>query len=120
MPRDYRKLKTYHLADELVVQVYTRTKHFPQEETFGLKSQMRRAAVSIPANIAEGAGRRTLREYINFLGLASGSLSELTYYIELTRRLGYISTQDHSQLCQQAEETSRALHGLIQALEKKL
>jgi len=120
MPRDYRKLKTFHLADERVLQIYLSTRNFPQEETFGLKSQMRRAVVSIPANIAEGAGRRTLRDYINFLGLASGSLSEVTYFIDLARRLGYISPTDHIKLCQQSEETSRALHSLIQALEKKL
>ena len=120
MPRDYHKLKAFHLADQLVLQTYLSTKNFPADETYGLRSQMRRAAVSMAANIVEGAGRRTLRDYINFLGMASGSLSELTYYIDLSRKLGYISSDNHGKLFRQAEETSRTLHGLIRALEKKL
>jgi len=81
---------------------------------------MRRAAVSVPANIAEGSGRRTLRDYINFLGVASGSLSELTCHIDLAQKLGYISSKDYTKLIQQAEETSACLHSLIQALEEKV
>lgn len=120
MSRDYRKLRAFALADELVLQIYRMTKTFPREEMFGLTSQMRKAAVSIPANIAEGAGRRTLRDYLNFLGIAMGSLAELSYYIELYCKLGYLREQDRAQLLAKYEETSRTLQGLIQALNQRL
>jgi four helix bundle protein len=120
MSRDYRKLKAFSLAKALVVQIYQVTRTFPREELFGLTSQMRRAAISVPANIAEGAGRNTLRDYINFLNIAMGSLSELSYYLELSQELGYMNETDHLQIGAQCDEASRTLQGLIQALRKKL
>jgi four helix bundle protein len=81
MSRDYHKLKVFQAAHELVKKIYKITKGFPKEELFGLISQMRRAAVSIPANIAEGSARKGKKEYIQFLFNALGSASELEYYI---------------------------------------
>ena len=73
--RDYKNIKAFQLADNLAVEVYKVTKKFPREETYGLVSQLRRAAVSVPANIAEGASRQHLKDYANFLYIARGSFS---------------------------------------------
>ena len=79
MPRDFRKIKAWELADALVISIYAITKSFPKEELYGLCSQIRRSAVSVPSNIAEGAGRNHKKEYLNFLYIAKGSLAELDY-----------------------------------------
>lgn len=88
--RDHYKLRAFILADELVVSVYKITKSFPKEETFGLTSQMRRAAVSVPSNIVEGCARSGEVEFIRFLEIAFGSLRELHYQFTLATRLNYI------------------------------
>ncbi|HRT97565.1 MAG TPA: four helix bundle protein [Planctomycetota bacterium] len=113
MPRDYRKLKVFQMADDLVVKVYEATRSFPRDELFGLTSQMRRAAVSVPANIVEGSFRRTESEYANFLNIALGSLAELGYYIELAHRLGYLTTETHSTLISAFEPCIRSLNALV-------
>ena len=89
--RDYTKIEAWKLADDLTVAIYERTKSFPKEELYGLTSQIRRAAYSVPANIAEGASRESKKDYLHFLYIARGSLSEAQYFIHLTQRLGYIS-----------------------------
>jgi len=116
--RDHRKLKAFELADALVVSIYERTRAFPREELFGLTSQMRRAAVSVVANIVEGSARDGEAEYVHFLSMAFGSLREVGYYIELAARLGYLATDVARELNGRYDETARVLSGLIQSLRR--
>ena len=118
--RDYTKIKAWALADDLAVEVYRHTKGFPREELYGLTSQIRRAAVSVAANIAEGASRGTLKDYLHFLHVARGSLSETQYYIHLSQRLELWNPGVEAPLGAKAKETAACLHGLIQAVEKDL
>lgn len=115
-----RKIKAWQLADRLAIEVYRVTKGFPREETYGLTSQMRRAAVSAPANIVEGSLRQYLKEYAQFLYTAMGSLGELEYYIHLAKELGYISEEQHKSLDALREETGKTLYGLIKWVEGQM
>jgi len=101
---------------DLVEQVYQLSKVFPAEERYGLISQMRRAAVSIPSNIAEGHGRKSTQAYINHLSIASGSLMELETQVLLARRLGYANTETCTSLMMLAEEVGKMLAGLKSSL----
>jgi four helix bundle protein len=94
--RDHTRLKAFGLADEVVLLIYQATGQFPEQEKYGLVSQMRRAAVSIPSNIVEGCARESQAEYIRFLEIAFGSLRELHYQFDLSQRLGYFKGQDIS------------------------
>lgn len=98
--------------------VYKGTKDFPKSEVWGLISQMRRAAVSVPANIVEGSARRSKNEYLQFLYIAMSSLAELSYYIRFTKQLGYLGTNRYEELWAKAQESLRTLHGLISYIEK--
>jgi four helix bundle protein len=104
-------------AIELVEMIYSETRTFPKEEMFGLAAQMRRAAVSVPANIAEGAARTGTRELVRFLSIAAASLSELDTHIEISRRLGYLKDQ---KLVEKSETVFALLMGLNASLRKKL
>ena len=84
--RDYTKIEAWRLADDLTVEIYEHTKSFPKEELYGLTSQLRRAAYSVPANIVEGSSRESKRDYLHFLYIARGSLSETQYFIHLCQR----------------------------------
>jgi len=117
--REYTKIIAWQKADDLTVAVYEATKGFPKNELYALTSQFRRAAYSIPANIAEGASRGTQRDYLHFPHIARGSLAETRYFIHLSRRLGYLNQQTHELLAGQAEEVSRTLAGLIRSVEKE-
>jgi four helix bundle protein len=90
--RDHRNLLAFQLADELALLVYRETTGFSKEEMFGLTSQIRRAAVSVASNIAEGCGRSTDTDFLKFLDMANGSLRELQYQISLAHRLDYLPT----------------------------
>src|SRR5215470_8523622 len=90
------KIKAWQFADDLVVVAYKVTRHFPREEIYGLTSQMRRAASSAAANIAEGSNRTSKRDYLHFHSVAAGSLAEVRYFLHLSLRLGYISGADYS------------------------
>jgi four helix bundle protein len=118
MPRDHKKLDVFHLADELVLDIYRTTGAFPKNETFGLVSQMRRSAFSVPANIVEGCARRTQNEYVQFLNIAMGSLSELGYFISLSHRLGYMDESLQKSLMEKHGRCIRALHGLIASFSR--
>jgi four helix bundle protein len=102
--KDFKTRKVWRQAHELVQQVYRVTTAFPAAERYGLMSQMRRAGVSIPANIAEGCGRAGDAELARFLQIAMGSASELEYHLLLTRDLEYLSGSDHERLTGQVVE----------------
>jgi four helix bundle protein len=102
---------------ELMENVYAATRSFPREEVFGLTTQMRRAAVSVPANIAEGAARSGAKELVRFLAIAAASLSELDTHVEIARRLGYLKDE---KLLGQIDTVAAVLMGLDASLRKKL
>jgi four helix bundle protein len=108
----HRDLIAWQKAMELVVDIYVVTKGLPKEETYGLISQMRRAAVSIPSNLAEGHGRSSKREFHQFIGIARGSLLELETQVELSQRLGYFSEPTALRLLAEIAEVGRILTGL--------
>ncbi|HEY5553001.1 MAG TPA: four helix bundle protein [Opitutaceae bacterium] len=116
--RDYTKIDAWRLADDLTVAIYERSQNFPREELYSLTNQLRRAAYSVPANIAEGASRESQRDYLHFLYIARGSLSEAQYFLHLSRRLGYLADADAARLTEQSREVFACLHGLIKAVEK--
>ena len=116
MGRNFRSIKAWQFADDLVVAVYKATADFPAEEKYGLISQMRRAVVSVPANIAEGATRQSYKEYLQFLYVAKGSLAELEYYLHLSHRLGLLSETWHRRLVELQQHAGRTLHGLLQSV----
>jgi len=107
--RNHRSLKAWQKAIELVERVYGETRKFPKEELFGLTSPMRRAAVSVPANIAEGAARSGTKELVRFLSIAEASLSELDTHVEIANRLGYLK---NDQLHDEIDALSALLMGL--------
>ena len=90
MEKPHKKLRAWQLGMEITLDIYRITKVFPPEEKFGLVSQMRRCAVSIPSNLAEGAARKTKKEFLNFLSISQGSLSELDTQLELAKQLDFI------------------------------
>ena len=100
--------------------VYRTTTGFPKEELFGLTSQIRRAAVSVPSNIVEGCARDSEAEYLRFLNIAFGSLRELRYQLSLSKRLGFLRNEDLSLLEAKVVETEKVLNGLIRALRDYL
>ena len=100
----------------LVTDVYSLTKTFPREEIYGLTSQTRRAAASVPANIAEGQGRRLGREFHQFLGNARGSLMELDTHLELALRVGYLSGEQHAAIRAKLDEVGRVLNGMMRSI----
>jgi four helix bundle protein len=106
-------------ADDLTVAVYERTRSFPKEEIYGLTSQLRRASYSMPANIVEGSSRESKKDYLHFLYIARGSLSETQYFIHLAGRLGYLSSEEVAKLHEQTKLTFGCLHGLIKSVEKE-
>ena len=107
--RDYTKIEAWRLADDLTVAVYERTRSFPKEEVYGLTSQLRRASYSVPANIVEGASRESKKDYLHFLYIARGSLSETQYFIHLAQRLDYLSLQEADALRKQMKMTFACL-----------
>lgn len=117
--RDYTKIEAWKLADNLTVAVYERTRSFPKEEIYGLTSQLRRASYSVPANIVEGSSRESKKDYLHFLYIARGSLSETQYFIHLAGRLGYLAPDEVVSLHGQTKLVFGCLHGLIKSVEKE-
>jgi len=114
---DHRKLIAWQEAIKLVELIYRETSGFPRAEIFGLQAQMRRSAVSIPANIAEGAGKNSSRELAQFLGVASGSRAELDTHLEISCRLGYIP--ENSELFSQLDRVARLLVWLRKSIRQQ-
>ena len=119
MIKNYKELKVWQKSYQLCLEVYRVTKGFPKEELYGLTSQMRRAAMSIPCNIAEGYGRKTTPEYIRFLYIAYGSTCELETQTLLAGDLGYIKNDRIFELQSDIGEVERMLKVLIKSLENK-
>lgn len=116
MSRDPRKLKVFHLAHRLAVEVYRVTEALPPAERFGLQSQLRRAAVSIPANLVEGCARRTARDYERFIELALGSAVELRYLLDLAQDIGLLEARALAPGKECSDHVVRALHQLQQSV----
>jgi four helix bundle protein len=117
--QSHRELIVWQKAMDLVVTIYRVTQSFPKSETYGLSSQMQRAAVSIPSNIAEGHSLKQTPAYLRHLAIASGSLAELETQLEISDRLGYLPPSEKDVL-QQANEVGRMLFGLRNSLQAKL
>ncbi len=114
----FEDLRVWQKAHALVLDVYRLTASFPGEERYGLVSQMRRAAVSVPANIAEGFKKRGVRDKSHFYNIAQGSLEELRYYSILSRDLGYVA--DSAKMREDIDDVARMLHGLAVSTNKRL
>lgn len=117
--RDYRDLIVWQKAMDLVEAIYRATAAFPREEIYGLTSQLRRAAVSIPSNIAEGNGRNTTRDYLHFLGMAYGSVKEVETQVLIAERLRYVDSSHSNSLVQMTIEIARLISGLVNSLNKR-
>ncbi len=115
--KDFRKLDVWAKAHQLALAVYQATATFPKEELYGLTSQIRRASVSIPANIAEGCGRGSDTELARFLQIAMGSASELEYHLLLARDLTFLNASTYESLANNVIEVKRMLTSLIQKLK---
>jgi len=111
--RPHKKLELWKESIELVVLVYEITKKFPKEEEYGLKSQLRKAAVSVPSNISEGLTRRTIADKLHFLNIADGSLSEIDTQLEISLRLRYLSMDDFELVMKKVTLVEKLLSGLI-------
>jgi four helix bundle protein len=119
MDKPHKKLDVWQTSMKTTRLVYRLTAGFPEEEKFGLISQMRRSAVSIPCNIAEGAGRQGKREFRNFLSVAQGSLSELDTQLELAMLLGYCKRGEVEETVTQLLRIDKMLTGLIRSLDRE-
>jgi four helix bundle protein len=115
--KNYSELIAWQKAMDLVEMVYRTSFAFPKEEVYGLRIQLRRAAVSIPSNIAEGQGRLTTGEFLHFLSIANGSLKELETQLMIAGRLGYLAPQEQSGLSELTAEVGRLIKGLIRSLQ---
>jgi four helix bundle protein len=120
MIRSYRDLEVWQRAMDLVVDCYRAANQFPKTEVYGLVSQLQRAMVSVPANIAEGRGRSHTREFLNHLSIAYGSLMEVETHLQIAGRLRYIDDAALDALLKKSAEIGRMLNGLIQSLNRKL
>ena len=117
--KSYRDLLVWQRAMDLTAECYRIAKLFPTTEQYGLSSQMRRSAVSVPANVAEGHGRRHIREYLQHLSVARGSLMEVETHLLLATKLGFVKTDETATALSLSDETSRMLSGLAEKLRRR-
>ena len=118
--RNYKSIKAFQLADDFVVEICKVTQQFPREELYGLTSQFRRAVVSVPTNIAEGASRQHQKDYLQFLYVSRASLAETEYLLHLTNKLGYLTDELFGKIEERKQEVAKTLFGLIEAVKKEL
>lgn len=118
--RSYRDLRVWQIGIDLVEHVYALSRRFPASETYGLASQLQRAAVSVPANIAEGNAREHMREYSHHVSIARGSLAEFATHIEIAVRLGYVQRAEVSELIESMDGLGRQLTALKEALNRRI
>ena len=118
--KGYEQLNVWQKAMDLTVEIYGITKHFPREELYGITNQMRRAAVSIPSNIAEGHSRNRQKEFLKFLCIAKGSNAELFTQLLICERVGYISSSNIKPIKQLSQEIARMLTSLITRIEASI
>ncbi len=116
--KDFKDLKVWQKAHGMTVAVYSASKNFPKEEIYGLTSQLRRAAVSVGANIAEGCGRRSDGELVRFLQIARGSASEVEYHLLLARDLKFLPETAHNELEKKLTEVQRMLTALVSSVQQ--
>ncbi|PIY11559.1 MAG: four helix bundle protein [Flexibacter sp. CG_4_10_14_3_um_filter_32_15] len=119
MIRTFKDLIVWQEAMELVVEIYKITRQFPKSEIYGLSSQMQRAAVSIPSNIAEGNQRNSIPQYLQFVSIARGSLGELETQIMLSHKLEYLDKKTQDKVILQTEKIGRLMGGLMKSLKTK-
>ncbi len=117
--RNFRDLIAWQKAMDLAEAVYRATGTFPKEEVYGLRSQVRASASSVPANIVEGQGRKSTNEFCRFLSIAHGSLCETHTHLLLSERLEYLTHSVTAELTKQIEEVARLINGLLEALRRK-
>ena len=115
---NYKDLKVWQYAREFVKEIYKLTTQFPDSENYGLISQIRRSSVSISSNIAEGSGRNTQKEFLNFLKISRGSAFETENLLILSNDLGFLSEADYERMRQRINEIQKMLHGLIKSVER--
>jgi four helix bundle protein len=116
----FRELRAWQLGMDLTERVYLLTKSFPQSEIYGLTSQIRRSAVSIPSNLAEGHGRTSTKEFLQFIAISCGSICELETQILLSHRLKYLETEDFDKISLLLIETSKTIRGLQKAIRQRV
>lgn len=117
--QSYRDLDVWQLAMNLVEEIYRISRNFPADEAFGLTSQIKRSVVSVPANIAEGHGRAHLNEFLRFLSIARGSLTETETHLLIAERLGFVTPVDTESTWALSQSVGRLLNGLTSALKRK-
>ena len=120
MLKSFQELEVWRKAHNLVLQTYRVTDSFPDRERYGIVSQVRRSAASIPANIAEAFGRRTTKELLQFLANANGSLEETRYFLLLSRDLGYLSKESYVELEKECTSVAQMIAALVRSLRARL
>lgn len=118
--RSYKDLKVWQKGADLALEVYVLSKKFPKDELYGLTSQVRRAAISIPSNIAEGSERKAVRDFLRFVRIASGSLAEVETQLYMAFRLGYIAEGEYQNVQPLMAEIGRMLNGFANNLAEQL
>ncbi len=117
---NWKDLEVWRISHSLVLKLYEMTKHFPQDERFRLVDQLCRAAASIPTNIVEGKGRNSLKEYLQFLSIARGSVEEVKYQLLLARALGYLDREDYAETVENYDRVGKMLNKLMGSLRTHL